>query len=766
MICRPLSVLFILGILLLGCLPPTAADVGPTSSSDDVARLERPTWGKVIGWVLDAGSRRPIPGARVRVEVDGSFPDSGKTTDETDRRGRFEARAPLGKISSRFDWGRVLTMHPIGLLLSPRSVTKQTRIVDVTQFNVRVTAEGYRPFLGRVRATLLDAARFSVTLDDVWLSPEGGTGISFTPENLRLESIDSFTAEPTVAAPGGKVRLTLVAHLPLDRGYRYQAYAESSAIRLVEDGLELKRDKSSRSEDDPTRVQFVRDLTMPRTSVDRFTELSVYLERNGTTQLRRRTLRILLQVPRTEAERAAAERVDAGFKAELLNQREKALHEYQAARGLAPEYAVAHLRTGDLALTLQRPEIAAQAYTVLVEQDPTDYMVARPRAARARFEAGQAAEAEKLLAGCETQIGKQKLPADVALMRARLAAASANFAEADRWLSRVVADGGSVPDWLAAEIGLSRGRHAVRENPMSADAHLALARVLVSTGQAEEALLASRRAAELDPSQPFAFIEWADALLALDRPGVALPLLEAVLAAVPDSAEANLLAAEAHRRLRAYDRALPLYERAVASRKFDLPARHGLAIMLFAADRLPEARRALLDVVTLAHEKGELEDEGLPIPGGGIYFGPKRRLVVGFSIPQAVADAELLDALQDLERHPENALLWQNVGSALADLQLPDLAEKALTRSLAADGTNLETRYLLAVVRGRLGRVDEARRELQSVLQAHPLHPNARLELARLLADAGELDLAQAELAVHRRNYPNQRANRLLAPPY
>ena len=54
-------------------------------------------------------------------------------------------------------------MHPISLLLSPRSVTKETRIVDVTQVNVRVEAEGYRTFVGRVRATQLDPAAFSIS---------------------------------------------------------------------------------------------------------------------------------------------------------------------------------------------------------------------------------------------------------------------------------------------------------------------------------------------------------------------------------------------------------------------------------------------------------------------------------------------------------------------------------------------------------------------------------------------------------------------------
>jgi hypothetical protein len=153
---------------------PTQAAAGREGEKERPSTLERSSWGKVIGWVMDANTRQPVPGARISVEIEGAFPETGKSTDVTDARGQFEARAPLGKISSKFDWGRLLTMHPISLLLSPKSVTKQTRMLDVTQVNARVEAGGYKPFVGRVRATLLDPDRFSVTLDDVWLAPAGG----------------------------------------------------------------------------------------------------------------------------------------------------------------------------------------------------------------------------------------------------------------------------------------------------------------------------------------------------------------------------------------------------------------------------------------------------------------------------------------------------------------------------------------------------------------------------------------------------------------
>ena len=121
----------------------------------------------------------------------------------------------------------------------------------------------------------------------------------------------------------------------------------------------------------------------------------------------------------------------------------------------------------------------------------------------------------------------------------------------------------------------------------------------------------------------------------------------------------------------------------------------------------------------------------------------------------------ILEALQDLDRHPDNALLWQNVGNALLDLRLPALALGPLRRARDRDPSLLETRFLLGVAYRKLGQADRARQELQSVVAANPLHPRARLELAQLYTDAGDLEQAQTELVAHTRNYPHERAPRL-----
>lgn len=738
-------------VLLLLALAVACPAAPEAPASPEPAVLRRPSWGKVIGWVLDAETRRPIAGARVRVEVDGAFPESGRATDTTDAHGRFEVRAPLGKISSRFDWGRLLTMHPISLLLSPRSVTRQTRVVDVVQVNVSAEAPGYQPFVGSVQAARADADRFAVRLDDIWLARTGARLVSFSPGRQVLEAIESVSVEPAVAEPGSAVRIALAARLPLERGFRYRAYATSSAIRLVDARLELRREKGP--PDGP--VVFARVVRLPRESVDTWTELRFFLVRDGETLLRRSDARVLLQIVRNPAERAAAETVAMGYAQARDGNPGEALRLLARARREAPDYPLAHRLYGDLCLQLQRPQEALEAFRELVRLDPRDWEVARPRYAEALLRCGRPDEALAQIEGAERALGGRVPPA-ACLLRARVSALHGDFAEADRWLARA-GSAETLPDEVVTEIRLARMEAAVRASPENADLRLSYARVLEAARRREEAIAQMRRAVELDPASAWGYIELGRALADAGRKAEALAVLRHATALEPTNPEALLTLADLCRERGDYAGALPHY-RAVAERQpRNLRARHGYALCLYATGDLQGARREWLEVVSQARDKGEVEESGIPIPGAGIYFGPKRRLVAGFGMPEAAADAALLEALQELEQRPENALLWQNVGRALLELDAPALAAPPLEKSrrLAPVGSALEveSRFMLAVAQARLGRMEQARAELEAVVAAHPLHPRARLELARLYAAAGDLEKAQAQLLAHARNF-------------
>ena len=723
--------------------------------------VKRPNWGKVSGWVLDAASRKPVAGARVAVELDGAFPEDGKATDETDAAGRYDARAPLGKISSKLDWGRVLTMSPLSVLISPGSVTKKTKILDVAQVNVRIQAAGYRPFVGRVRAMSQDPGKFAIMLDDVWLAPERSALASFTPERLRYEVVEGLTLEPAIAAPGDKVKISLATQLPLERGYKYRAYLTSNAIRLVENQQELKREKDEKTPAD-NRVVFSRTVTLPKNSIDRSAEIGFFLVRDETTVLRQKETTALLQIVKTPDERSAAEKVAEGYAQARLGNRDAALQTYRAAQALRPDYSLVYLLSGDLAMQLNRPVDAADAFKHLVDLDPRDYAIARARYARALFESGKTGEALTQVSDAEKTLGKQRVPAEVALLRARVYASQSNFTEVDKWLAKAGDDRRISTDVLT-EINLKRMAAAVKEKPADADVRLSYARILDGAQLRERAIEETRKATEMDPGQPWSFIDLGVRLHEAGRTQEGLANLKHALALAPDNLEAQLALADVYRDQGRYADALPLYRKVRDAQPQNLRARHHTALMLYATGALSEARTDLVEVIAQARSKGDLKDRGLPIPGPGIlgsglYFGPKERLVAGFSVPEATADLAILEALEDLDKHPQSGLLWQNIGGALLDVDLPRLALDALRKSYSLEPDLIETRFLLGVAYRKLGDVATARKELEATIAANPLHPQARLELAQLYTDDGELERAQAEVAAHSRNYPFQRS--------
>lgn len=760
----PLQRPWVLVLAVVSAFPAAAGEKTKKTAAGrkEAPVVQRPSWGKVIGWVLDAQTRQPIPGARVSVAIDGAFPESGKSTDLTEKDGKYEAHAPLGKVSSKVDWGRLLTMSPLSLVVSPRSATKQTKIVDMLQANVRVEAPGYQPFVGRVRAGEVDPGAFSIHLDEVWLAPAGASLISFTPERMRLEVVQSLTVTPAVAAPGEKVKVTLTAILPVTRGLKYKARLTSTAPRLVRNNQELKQEKATGAEakeaGDPERVVFTREVTLPKKPVDTWTELGFYLERDGDTLLRRRETRALLQMVKTPEERAVAEKLAEGYAHARKAEDDDALRLYAAARSLKPDYPLAHQLSGELLLQLNRPAEAAEAFRKLVELNPRDYELARPRYAQSLFEAGRANDAMAQLTEAESVLGKRPVPARVSLTRARIFAAHGNFAEADKWLAKA-GNTLQISNDTLNEINLKRMADAVQAAPENPDLRLSYARVLEGAQRKEEALAQARKAAALDPAQPWAFMDLGDLLLQLGQREEAMANLRHALKLAPENPEVLLAVADGLRQEGQYAEALPLYARVSEQQKLNLRARHFHALMLYATGQLAQARPEFTEVLAQARAKGDLRDNGIPfigpgILGSGLYFGAKRRLVAGFSIPEATADLAIVEALEDLEQHPNNGLLWQNIGSALLDLDLPALALPALEKAQQHAPELTETRFLLGTTYRQLGRLPEARRELNAVLNANPLHPRARLELAQLHTDQGEVELAQAQLLAHSKNYP------------
>src|SRR6185295_3413690 len=93
--------------------------------------------------------------------------------------------------------------------------------------------------------------------------------------------------------------------------------------------------------------------------------------------------------------------------------------------------------------------------------------------------------------------------------------------------------------------------------------------------------------------------------------------------------------------------------------------------------------KEFLVALKLARGKGTLRNEGFGYPGSGFYGGPKKRMLAGYSLPDGRQDYTILDSLDTLRAHPDNALAHLNLGRALVALKLPDMALPSLEKAAA-----------------------------------------------------------------------------------
>jgi tetratricopeptide (TPR) repeat protein len=742
-----LSLLSLVATIFLFAGAALGATEKPTTN------VQRPSRGRVIGFIRDARTRQPLEGVTVAVQEDGTFAREGKTLGASDAHGRFQAEACLGKVSSRLDLMRLLTTHWITLLLQPSSVTKQTRTIDLSQVNVKAEKPGYKPFLGAVRCERVDPGAFAVHLDDILLAPEGSDLASFSPDNVRYEVIQSFTVEPAVARPGEKVTVTLRAQFPVERGGKYRAFVDSSSLKLVRPGAELK--PVGKPDSGTGAMTFARTFLLPDKPKENATELTFFLIRDYQEVPVDGEWKALLQVVNTDAERQAAERVDEGFRLASAGEQGQAVEKYREAAAADPEYAPAHQYLGDACLCLNRADEAAASFQKLIALFPDDWEVAHPRYALALLQSGRPAMAAKELTGVESKM--KRVPYQVYLYRARSFADLGDFKAADADLTKA-GRRMRIPADVRDEINMKRAEAAVKESPDSVDAHLGLARSLSDAHRWEEAALEIRKGLALDPNQPWAQVELGVALRQLNRPDEAVAAFNEALRLDPNNVEAHLELANTYRSREQYAEALPHYQFVVQQRKTHFEARLNEALMYYQTGQMDEAVASFGEALKLARGKGELKT-GLEIPLGytALYFGPKKRLIAGFANDEAAQDYLILDSLDALKKNPQDGLAWLNIGTALVRLKLPSMALSALAKAAALQPDLIETKYWAAMAHRQVGRNEEARQELEEVLKANPMHPHAHLELAQLLAEAGETEQAQTHVLAHARNWPNER---------
>lgn len=439
-----------------------------------------------------------------------------------------------------------------------------------------------------------------------------------------------------------------------------------------------------------------------------------------------------------------------------IGERESARRSFEEALSADPEYWLAAHSLAALDHGDGRLQRAAERWQAILDRRPDDQqaMLGLARSARdggdedgalawyARLREAGTARPEVLLETIDLYLLgghldeaaelsaelSARLPDSPAarVARGRVALARGESATANRGLGALVRDETS-PGRLyeMARLQLAAddtdGARDSLERALAIDAQLvparlALAELDLRVGHLEAALEGARALLEGRPGLDRAQRIMGEALLALGRPGEALDALERAFEQRADSALAVRLF-ETRRATGDLDRALAGLEAWVAEHADDTLARRTLARGYLLSGRFDEAREAHEQLLAVAPRDVELL-RGLS------------QIYVRAADPRALGLAEEAHALAPDDPLNLDALGWALVASGDPDRALPYLRE-AQSRA-AADPL---IGYHIAVALAQLGREEEARRELHSVLASDDAFAEAsaaRRLLARL----------------------------------
>ena len=744
----PLTIRLLATVLVVGS--------GAVAWAQDTPYLVRPSAGKVIGYVLHAATREPVGGARVVVAERGTFADTGPTVATTDDRGRYEARAALGRQKSSFKF------H----LFTP-SEKREEKTIQVTQLDLRVEKEGYQPFLGPVAVCVASVPRFSVYMCEIRLAPAGSELSSFSTDNDRWEYLQEFVAEPAIGRPGEKVTVHATLRLPPERGIRYEVSICGPEGVLGAPPLRLP---AARVQANAEHMRYERTFTISKKRKHEAGVFRLDLVRlmGGTRdELDAPEAKgVLVQAVQDDDQAAAAalcqEAYDLRAKGELAAAADTARH----ATERAEDYGYAWELYGDLLVALSRPDEAADSYRHM-EAVAADVEEGLPKLAVALAAAGKAQEGLDLLRAKDTDRTdiraatntEMSTAFNVAMVRCYLALG--DLEAADQRLMRA-------PDAdreLLSQVALERAQAQLRaqdEASPDVDVHLALGRALADRGRWQEAATAFQRAARLAPKDAWTHLDLAQAFGGgLGRHEEALIEAQTAVRLGPQNGQAVLALARAYQDLGREPEALAQYQRYAELRPEDFYGQHWRGLGLLTEGKIPEAVAALQEALKLARAKGQTSEKPGFMPIGSGQWRIKT-FVWGYRYDEANWDYVILDSLETLRTKPDNLLATYDIGRALVHLGLGASALPLLQRYADAHD-DPEISYYIARAHLNLGEDLQARGILEQVIRRNPQQPHARLDLAQLLLTQGDLLGAQRQLALHRQNYPEEAAEPL--PP-
>ncbi len=734
----------------LSLASPSFAIPGQTPPAPKKDTAVHPTsWGHVTGQVYDAVTGAPIQNAAVSVQDHGAFADAGRTTGKTDEMGRYHCDAVIGRVSSNLDLGRLLDGGLITLVLG--GAVNETKRIDVTRLNVRITCDGYNLFEGVVLCRKSSPSHFEVAMEPILLTRAGSDEVSTTAEGWGVVRIEEVKIDPSVVRPGGKARVTVLVKSPRILNLHDMSVTANYALTDKEDRRGLKPAPSPAE----GTLAFTGDITAPKSKNGAVAEVTASILNcpYDVAPDGRRARALIQVVPEGEGDEVAADRAEA-YRLEQQGDTEAAAEKLKAICGGSHAELWDYVRLAKLSEVLHDSGGTVQALKRAVEIAPAKPELARSLVMGAYVSAlvaqGQGQEAVTQFDASLKAMKEKDKPGHLAVplvaamgsayvQTGRLTEAEALNEELLKWPGA-----GLYPETIAfrSSLTLARAQAALKREPNSAQAHLAYGRALMDQGRWEEAASAVQDALNIDPNLGIARRELAYALLHL----------KGQTPAADQDLDGSLTAAEGQVEF--------TDPKGKVSRSKDFHAWHTLAILRYvkacrlrssgdsaASAEFGRARGALMEALKCGRSGADVAgDEPVILLG---YARPRVVTISGFAYPEANSDFVLMDSLEGLEAKPNDYLAEYNLGTALIDLGEPALARQPIERALALKPDFVEAKYARALVELNSGERDAALADLRAVVKRNPRHSHANLTLARLYTEDGDMASASVCLAAH-----------------
>jgi tetratricopeptide (TPR) repeat protein len=160
--------------------------------------------GDAVGFVVDAETGQYLKGAEVELAPPPNMRPIRGDRGKTGEGGSYAIKASLGTISHRLAADRLLVLSPLSILMG--GANKTERFINVSQLNLHITCEGYKPFAGALRVTGANLLQNRVWLEPVWLAPAGQSYQSYTDPRGALGKIDAIELSKVSLTPGEKLQ--------------------------------------------------------------------------------------------------------------------------------------------------------------------------------------------------------------------------------------------------------------------------------------------------------------------------------------------------------------------------------------------------------------------------------------------------------------------------------------------------------------------------------------------------------------------------------